>query len=87
MLKGAEDMARKSVSTIDVEIAGREYRLTTDENSEYVHQLAEYVTARIFQIKRESGASPLDCATLAAFMLADELNKLNTKYEKLAQKG
>lgn len=86
-MKGMEAMAKKTVSTIDVEIAGREYHLSTDENGDYVRQLADYVSARIFQIKRESGASPLDCATMAAFMLADELNKLNTKYEKLAKKS
>lgn len=80
-------MARKTIQSVDVQIAGRDYHLSTDENTEYVNKLAEYVTARIFQIKRETGASPLDCATLAAFMLADELNKLNTKYEKLANKS
>lgn len=75
-------MARKSTQPVEVMIAGREYHLSTDESPEYVEQLSSYVTARILQIKRETGSSPLDCATLCAFMLADELNKLSVKLEK-----
>ena len=82
------DMAKRSTKSVEVTIAGREYRLSTNESSEYVEQLAAYVTTRILQVKREmDGASPLDCATLAAFLLADELNKTTEKLEKLTQKN
>jgi cell division protein ZapA (FtsZ GTPase activity inhibitor) len=81
-------MAKKAVNTVLAQIAGRDYHLATDESPEYVRQLADYVTARIFEIKRGSeNASPLDCATVAAFMLADELNKMTAKCEKLSKKG
>ena len=50
---GEKDMAQKTTTSQLVTIAGREYRLSTDEDREYVEQLAAYVTTRIYQIKRE----------------------------------
>jgi len=62
-----------------VSIAGRNYHLRTDEEADYVQDLADFVTARILGVKRDTGASPLDCATFAAFQLADELLKLRRR--------
>ncbi len=78
-------MAKKTFSIVDVNIAGRMYRLSTDEAPAYTHQLADFVTSQILAVKRESGASPLDCATIAAFRIADELNKCRLQLEALEQ--
>ncbi|HHU21901.1 MAG TPA: cell division protein ZapA [Clostridiales bacterium] len=64
---------------VNVEIAGRTYYLGTEEDEEYAKNLADFVSARILEIKRSSGASSLDCATIAAFQLADELHKALSK--------
>ena len=69
------------IKDITVEIAGRDYQLKTDEDSEYVRELANLVTVKILEIKRDSGASALDCATMAALDMADRYLK-----EKAAKK-
>ena len=73
---------KKEIKCYEIEISGRPYRLSTEEDEPYVHQLAAAVTAQILKLKRETGASPLDCATIAALIFADELNKANDKLEK-----
>lgn len=58
-------------NTITVEIAGNSYQIRTDEDYEYVRELANMVTVKILEIKRDSGASAVDCATMAALDFAD----------------
>ena len=60
---------------VTVDIAGREYTLKTDEDPEYVRELASLVTVKILEIKRDSGASAVDCATMAAMDMADRYLK------------
>ncbi len=60
---------------VTVEIAGREYALRTDEDPDYVRELANVVTVKILEIKRDSGASAVDCATMAALDMADRYLK------------
>ena len=74
------------IKDITVEIAGREYQLKTDEDPEYVRELANLVTVKILEIKRDSGASALDCATMAALDMADRYLKELQKKEKAAKK-
>lgn len=62
-------------NTVTVEIAGCTYQLRTDEDPEYVHMLANFVTAKVLEIKRDTGASALDCATMAALDIADRYHK------------
>lgn len=66
-------------NTVIVEIAGREYQLRTDEDPEYVNELANFVTVKVLEIKRDSGASALDCATMAALDIADRYFKEQRK--------
>ena len=73
-------MAKKVSKLVQVDIAGRTYSLSTTDDPEDLRLLADYVTTRILRIKRESGASPLDCATIE---LAEDLNLLTARYEKL----
>ena len=74
------------IKDITVEIAGREYQLKTDEDPEYVRELANIVTVKILEIKRDSGASALDCATMTALDMADRYLKELAKKEKAAKK-
>jgi len=74
------------IKDVTVEIAGRDYQLKTDEDAEYVHELANFVTVKILEIKRDSGASALDCATMAALDMADRYLKELQKKEKAAKK-
>ncbi|MDR1131891.1 MAG: cell division protein ZapA [Oscillospiraceae bacterium] len=71
---------------ISVDIAGREYQLKTDEDPEYVRELANFVTVKILEIKRDSGASALDCATMAALDMADRYLKALQKKNKAGKK-
>lgn len=74
------------IQNITVEIAGREYQLRTDEDPEYIRQLASIVTAKVLEIKRDSGASALDCATMAALDFADRYCKEVLKKKHPAKK-
>jgi len=71
---------------VNVEIAGQEYQLKTDEEPEYVRELANYVTVKILEIKRDTGASALDCATMAALDIADRYHKELMKKKPAAKK-
>lgn len=62
-------------NTVTVEIAGRVYTIKTDQNPKHVANLADAVTSKILEIKRDSGASQLDCATVAALIFAHEAQK------------
>ena len=64
---------------VTVDIAGREYTLKTDEDPDYVRELASLVTVKILEIKRDSGASAVDCATMAAMDLGDRYLKEQKK--------
>ncbi len=71
---------------VTVEIAGREYTLKTDEDPEYVRELASLVTVKILEIKRDSGASALDCATMTALDMADRYLKEIQKKKQVTKK-
>lgn len=81
--KEVDDAMMKDIS---VDIAGREYQLKTDEDPDYVRELANFVTVKILEIKRDSGASALDCATMAALDMADRYLKELQKKNKAAKK-
>ena len=76
-------MANKTSQLVQVNIAGRRYSLNTTDNPEDLHRLAESLTARILRIRRETGASTLDCITVAAMELADERNQLASRCQTL----
>lgn len=72
-------------NSIQVEIGGITFHLKTDEEEEYVRQLADVVTAKIYEVKRDSGASALECATMAALDFADRYLK-ETRKKKPSKK-
>lgn len=68
-------MEEKSATT--VEILGREYRIRGNADSEYVHEVARFVDARLREVTRGAGGQPADrVAVLAAMNIADELFQL-----------
>jgi Cell division protein ZapA. len=71
---------------VTVEIAGRDYTLKTDEDPDYVRELANFITVKILEIKRDSGASALDCATMTALDMADHYFKELQKRKQTAKK-
>ena len=73
------------LKNVSVEIAGVEYQIKTDEDPEYLRELANFVTVKVLEIKRDTGASALDCATMAALDIADHFFKEQQK-KKLAAK-
>lgn len=67
------------MNSVYVEIAGREYQLKTDDDPSYVRELANMVSMKILEIKRDSGAAAMDCVTMAALDFADRLYKEQNK--------
>ena len=63
------------MNTVSIEIAGTTYRIKTDDDAEYVEKLANLVTVKILEVKRDTGASSVDCATMAALDFADRYMK------------
>ena len=74
------------MTNVTVEIAGNSYTLKTDEDPEYLKMLADFVTVKIFEIKRDTYASAVDCATLAALDIADRYFKEQQKKKTTKKK-
>ena len=74
------------MNTVTIEIAGCTYQIKTDEDQEYVRKLANLVTVKVLEIKRDSGASAVDCATMAALHFADCFLKEQQKKKPAARK-
>jgi cell division protein ZapA len=75
---GARPRYRAGVKrSVQVEIAGQQLTIRSDEGAEYVHQLAEYVDAHLRVLsggRRITNTSGLQrVALLVAMQLADEL--------------
>lgn len=73
-------------NSIQVEIGGIVFYLKTDEDPDYVRELADLVTAKIYEVKRDSGASAVECATIAALDFADRYLKENRKKKPAKKK-
>lgn len=74
------------MNNVSVEIAGSTYQLKTDDDPEYLKQLANSVTVKILEIKRETNASSVDCAAMAALDFADKFYKEQMKKKPAAKK-
>lgn len=74
------------MNDVSVEIAGTTYQLKTDDDPEYLKQLANSVTVKILEVKRETNASAVDCATIAALDFADRYFKEQKKKKSSAKK-
>lgn len=74
------------MNNVTVDIAGNSYTLRTDEDPEYLKQLANLVTVKILEIKRDTNASAIDCATMAALDIADRYYKEQLKKKTSSRK-
>lgn len=69
---------------IDVTIDGHNFTVIGTDDEDYIRNLSYYVDKRIKQlVSKNDRLSPTMAATLAALNIADELHKLNAKYENL----
>jgi len=66
-------------SSVEVRIYGKSYRLKSDEDTEYVKQIAEYIDARMREIGTPA-MPPLSVAVLAAIHITDELFKVRNEH-------
>ncbi len=71
-------------NTVNVQLAGKSYNLTSDDNPEYTIKLSNELNKRMDIIKGASGnLSALDAALLCAMDLLDELTKANSNIENI----
>lgn len=71
---------------VSVDIAGYSYRIKTDDDPEYIRKLANLVSVKILEVKRDTGASSVDCATMAALDFADRYLKEVQKRKQSSKK-
>ena len=77
--------------SVEIYLAGKRYLLNTDEDKEYLLELAAYVNRMVEKQQRPAGASNRSVSKLsleqaacfASLRIADELFKLREKHEEL----
>jgi cell division protein ZapA (FtsZ GTPase activity inhibitor) len=74
------------MNSVSIDIAGISYKIRTDDEPDYVRGLASLVTAKILEIKRDTGASAVDCAQMAALDFADRWMKETQKKKPAPRK-
>lgn len=62
-------------SMIEIKIAGRSYRLNTDEDADHMQDLADQVTIEMRRFGEDPNVSALDAAIMTALLFADKLHK------------
>ena len=79
-------MKEKKINKVTVNIFSEEYKVTGDEDPEYIQMLASYVDRRMRMVQqRNPNLSNTKIAVLTALNLADELNKLQEDYDELVK--
>jgi cell division protein ZapA len=72
---------------VKVEILGREYKLKSDADEEYVQELARYVNEKIEEVLKNTGTvTTLDVVILTILNIADEFFRLRNERGSI-QKG
>ncbi len=65
------------MSVSEVYIYGSKYKIRSDEDKEYIEQVASYVTEKMKQLEQSMKVMTTSkLATMVAFSIADELFKL-----------
>ncbi len=76
------DENRNSKSTIRVNIFGKEYSIRSNENTEYVAEVARFVDSKMIEVDRSIASSnPVQVAVLAAMNITDEFFSERKKTE------
>ena len=73
--------------TVDVEIMGEKFKVSSDAEESYVHRIAGYVDAKMQEVLH--AARPLgksNAAMLAALNIADEYHRLKDSYEAVLER-
>ncbi len=73
--------------TVDVEIMGEKFKISSDAEESYVHKVAGYVNAKMQEASaatRPVGRS--SAAMLAALNIADEYHRLKDNYDAMVQR-
>lgn len=62
---------------LEVAICGRKYTLVSDENPEYIQEIASYVDGKMREVTEDKKAlGALDSAVITALNIADEKRKV-----------
>ena len=70
-----------------IALAGQEFRISSENDSEYVKALANQVNRRIREVRDQfPDQSTSRCALLAMLSMADEINKLRTESDEVDRK-
>jgi len=82
----------KNKKTIKVKIYGKEYSIRSNEDPEYVEEVARYVDCKMAEVdKSGASTSPVQAAVLAAMNITDELfierNSKSTDTEKIEERS
>lgn len=65
-------------------LAGQEFNLASEGSAEHIHELADYVNAKIDEIQRVyPSLSTTNCALLASLNIAEELFEVKADYDAL----
>lgn len=73
--------ATPRAQAVAIDIMGMTYHVRSDEDEQYIRELAEIVNAKMREIHHQTATvDSLKCAVLAALNLADDLCKLNKEY-------
>jgi cell division protein ZapA len=85
MRKPVDELEKKD-NRVKVEIFGESYILKGPESIEYMQTLAHYVDEKVRQVAaHNSRLGKEGVSLLAAFNIADELMKLQKKYDQLVK--
>jgi cell division protein ZapA len=71
------DENRTAKLTIKVTIYGKEYSIRSNENPDYVAEVARFVDSKMVEVDRSGiSSSPIQAAVLAAMNITDEYFKI-----------
>lgn len=74
------------MGSVEVYIFGQKYVIRGGEPPEYIKQLAGFLDEKLREVHEHSpNVTPLKAAILAALTIADELHKVKSEYNAVAQ--
>ena len=74
-------MHQQTITTVN--IFGKEYPISSDQNPEYIRRLADYVDKKMTEIASNAESAPLGrIAVLACLNISDDLIRMKSEKEK-----
>jgi cell division protein ZapA len=72
------------MKTFEVKILGQRYKIRSDEDEEYIQQLAKFVNERLIEVQKGTrSVASYNVAILAALNIADSLHKQKEEKDQL----